>query len=236
MEVLNQYPGLEVLEAQYTSWSPANGKKIMFALIQKCGDGIDGVWADSGLQGSGSIEAFLAAGHEAGTIPPHTGGDFNAMYQLSVTHDVPMIGIDYPPAMIDRRALKVNAAALLANPGIALNPDDLVESLSVADKQMVEIAKALRAKAKVLILDVPTRWIDVGAKSETCKTLRELAAERLAILVISSELMEVVGLCDRVCVIRGGEIAKVLFGGEITKAAIMTVAAAETASHHGVAK
>lgn len=99
MEVFNQYPAIEVLETQYTSWSPANGKTIMSALIQKYGDDIDGVWSDSGLQGSGSIEAFIAAGYKNGSIPPHTGGDFNAMYQLSVNHDVPMVGIDYPPAM-----------------------------------------------------------------------------------------------------------------------------------------
>lgn len=99
LEVFNQFPEIEVLETQYTSWSPANGKTIMSALIQKYGDRIDGVWADSGLQGSGSIEAFLAAGYADGAIPPHTGGDFNAMYQLSVKHDVPMVGIDYPPAM-----------------------------------------------------------------------------------------------------------------------------------------
>lgn len=98
-EVFNQYPGIEILEVQYTSWSPANGKKIMSALIQKYGTDISGVWADSGLQGSGSIEAFFAAGYESGSIPPHTGGDFNAMYQLSVEHNVPMVGIDYPPAM-----------------------------------------------------------------------------------------------------------------------------------------
>ncbi|MBC6439172.1 MAG: substrate-binding domain-containing protein [Rhodospirillales bacterium] len=99
MEVFDQYPGIEVLETQYTSWSPANGKTIMSALIQKYSEDINGVWADSGLQGSGSIEAFLAAGYEDGTIPPHTGGDFNAMYQLSVNHNVPMVGVDYPPAM-----------------------------------------------------------------------------------------------------------------------------------------
>ncbi|QBY00061.1 sugar ABC transporter substrate-binding protein [Rhodophyticola sp. CCM32] len=99
MEVFNQYPGINVLDTQYTSWSPANGRTIMQALIQRHGDAIDGVWADSGLQGSGSIEAFIGAGYEDGQIPPHTGGDFNAMYQLSVQHDVPMVGVDYPPAM-----------------------------------------------------------------------------------------------------------------------------------------
>ncbi|NRA19833.1 MAG: substrate-binding domain-containing protein [Oceanospirillaceae bacterium] len=99
MEVFDQFPDLEVVETQYTSWSPAKGKSIMSALIQKYGKDISGVWADSGLQGSGSIEAFEAAGFGKGEIPPHTGGDFNAMYQLSVKHSVPMIGVDYPPAM-----------------------------------------------------------------------------------------------------------------------------------------
>lgn len=99
MQVFDQYPGIKVLETQYTSWSPANGRTIMQALIQRHGDAIDGVWSDSGLQGSGSIEAFLGAGYGPGTIPPHTGGDFNAMYQLAVRNDVPMVGIDYPPAM-----------------------------------------------------------------------------------------------------------------------------------------
>jgi ribose transport system substrate-binding protein len=98
-EVFAQHPGIKVLETQYTSWSPANGKKIMSALIKKYGDQISGVWADSGLQGSGSLEAYVAAGTAAGKIPPHTGGDFNAMYKLAVKHQVPMIGIDYPPAM-----------------------------------------------------------------------------------------------------------------------------------------
>jgi len=99
MEVFDQFPDIEVVETQYTSWSPAKGKSIMSALIQKYGKGISGVWSDSGLQGSGSIEAFQAAGFGKGEIPPHTGGDFNAMYQLSVKHSVPMIGVDYPPAM-----------------------------------------------------------------------------------------------------------------------------------------
>jgi ribose transport system substrate-binding protein len=98
-EVFAQYPGIKVLETQYTSWSPANGKRIMSALIKKYGDQISGVWADSGLQGSGSLEAYLAAGKTAGKIPPHTGGDFNAMYKLAVKNQVPIIGIDYPPAM-----------------------------------------------------------------------------------------------------------------------------------------
>ena len=98
-EVFDQYPNIEILDLHYTSWSPANGKKIMGAMIQKHGNAISGVWADSGLQGSGSIEAFVAAGYKNGAIPPHTGGDYNAMYKLALKHEVPMVGIDYPPAM-----------------------------------------------------------------------------------------------------------------------------------------
>ena len=98
-EVFAQYPGIEVLSVQYTDWSPAKGKEIMAALIQAHGDNIDGVWADSGLQGSGSVEAFLNAGVAASDIPPHTGGDLNYMYQLAHEHGFPFIGIDYTAAI-----------------------------------------------------------------------------------------------------------------------------------------
>ena len=98
-EVFGQYPGIEVLSVQYTDWSPAKGKEIMAALIQTHGNAIDGVWADSGLQGSGSVEAFLNAGISGADVPPHTGGDLNYMYQLAHKHGFPFIGIDYTAAI-----------------------------------------------------------------------------------------------------------------------------------------
>lgn len=98
-EVFGQYPGIEVLSVQYTDWSPAKGKEIMAALIQTHGNAIDGVWADSGLQGSGSVEAFLNAGVSGADVPPHTGGDLNYMYQLAHKHGFPFIGIDYTAAI-----------------------------------------------------------------------------------------------------------------------------------------
>ena len=67
-EVFDKYPGIKILELQYTDWSPAKGKQVMSALIQKYGDQIDGVWSDHGLQGSGAIEAFVAAGYGKGEI------------------------------------------------------------------------------------------------------------------------------------------------------------------------
>jgi ribose transport system substrate-binding protein len=98
-EVFDKYPGIKILELQYTDWSPAKGKQVMSALIQKYGDQIDGVWSDHGLQGSGAIEAFVAAGYGKGEIPPNTCADLNACVKLAVEHEVPVINFDYPPSM-----------------------------------------------------------------------------------------------------------------------------------------
>jgi ribose transport system substrate-binding protein len=98
-EVFAQYPDLKIVDIQYTGWSPANGKKIMAAEIQKHGKSINGVWADSGLQGSGAVEAFLAAGWAGKEVPPITGGDMNRMYKLAYENKFPYLGIDYSPSM-----------------------------------------------------------------------------------------------------------------------------------------
>ncbi|WP_305989051.1 sugar ABC transporter ATP-binding protein [Roseibium sp. MMSF_3544] len=110
-----------------------------------------------------------------------------------------------------------------------------ISALSGGNQQKVLIARLLENRPKVLILDEPTRGVDVGAKSEIYKTLRHLADEGMAILAISSELIEIVGLCDRVFVMRDGELATELTSQDITEEAIMSVAAAETPTHHGVA-
>ncbi|MEO1191354.1 MAG: substrate-binding domain-containing protein [Pseudomonadota bacterium] len=98
-EIFAQYPDIEIIDVQYTGWSPANGKAIMSAILQRHGKDIQGVWADSGLQGSGSVEAFLNAGFASDEIPPHTGGDLNRMYLLALEHGFPFIGVDYTPAI-----------------------------------------------------------------------------------------------------------------------------------------
>lgn len=98
-EVFAKYPDIKVLDMQYTNWNPATGKQVMAALIQKYGKEIDGVLADSALQGYGAIEAFLDAGYKKGEIPPMTGGDVARMYQLAKQYEVKMVGIDYPTSM-----------------------------------------------------------------------------------------------------------------------------------------
>src|SRR5882672_7938501 len=98
MEVFKSYPGIKVLDRQFTDWSPAKGKTVMAALIQKYGKDINGIWSDAGLQASGAIEAYVAAGFKDGEIPPITCQDLNACWVNAIKHKVPMMSIDNPPA------------------------------------------------------------------------------------------------------------------------------------------
>ncbi len=85
-------------------------------------------------------------------------------------------------------------------------------SLSGGNQQKVSLARWLATKPKVLILDEPTQGVDVGAKSEIHKIVRRLAKEGLAVLLISSDLPEVLGMSDRIGVMRGGTLTAVLPG------------------------
>jgi ribose transport system substrate-binding protein len=97
--IFAQYPGIKILDMQYTDWNPAKAKSIVSAMIQKYGDQINGIWNDSGVQGGGSIEAFVAAGYKPGTIPPATCADLNGCLRIAVENKVPVLNFDYPPAM-----------------------------------------------------------------------------------------------------------------------------------------
>lgn len=104
-EVFRQHRDIDILAFSYTNWRPDRGYEFMRSVIAQRGTAISAVWCDSGLQGVGSIQAFLDAGVAPGALPIHTGGDLNQMYQMSVVHHVPMAAIDYPPA-IGQRAFK----------------------------------------------------------------------------------------------------------------------------------
>jgi len=91
-------------------------------------------------------------------------------------------------------------------------PDAPGASLSGGNQQKVSVARWLAAKPRVLILDEPTQGVDVGAKSEIHRIIRQLAKDGLAVLMISSDLPEVLGMSDRIAVMRGGTIVSVLEG------------------------
>ena len=79
-----------------------------------------------------------------------------------------------------------------------------VDSLSGGNQQKVAIAKILAANTKVLFLDEPTRGVDVGAKIEIFKIINELVSRKYAVVMISSEMAEIIGMCDRAVIIREG--------------------------------
>lgn len=97
-------------------------------------------------------------------------------------------------------------------------------SLSGGNQQKVVLAKWLLKNVTVLILDEPTRGIDVGAKYEMYKIMCNLAQQGCAIIMISSELPEIIGMCDRVVVMSAGKIMGELNKDEITQEKIMTLA------------
>jgi ribose transport system ATP-binding protein len=102
--------------------------------------------------------------------------------------------------------------------------DQQVLNLSGGNQQKVVIAKWMALHPKILIMDEPTRGIDIGAKAEVHGLMHQLAAGGMAILMISSELPEILGMSDRVLVMRQGRIAGELSRGDATQEAIMTLA------------
>ncbi len=102
-----------------------------------------------------------------------------------------------------------------------------VRKLSGGNQQKVVLARWLLRRPKVLILDEPTRGIDIGAKAEIYRIIADLAQDGVALLVISSELPEVLGLADRIVVMQGGRVTGELGRAEATEEAILNLAMAD---------
>ena len=107
--------------------------------------------------------------------------------------------------LLDHRKKRQDAVELLKRLGVEIDPDALVSELSVADQQMVEIAKALVHKVKLLILDEPTAVIAGKEVELLFGRLRALKADGVAIIYISHRLDEIFELCDRVTVFKDGQ-------------------------------
>src|SRR5262249_53419701 len=108
------------------------------------------------------------------------------------------------------RALSENLVRALAIKTSSV--DAPAATLSGGNQQKVALARWLAAKPKILILDEPTQGVDVGAKSQIHKLIRGLANNGLAVLMISSDLPEILGMSDRIAVMRNGTIVAMLAG------------------------
>lgn len=103
----------------------------------------------------------------------------------------------------------------------AASKDISAASLSGGNQQKVVLAKWLAASPKVLILDEPTRGVDIGAKAEIYAIINRLAKNGMAVILISSELPEIMNMCDNVCVVRSGKIVGRLTKEELNQEQIM---------------
>jgi len=133
--------------------------------------------------------------------------------------------------LIDRQNEAAIAAGEIERYRIACRgPETPVATMSGGSQQKVIVARWARICRTVLILDEPTRGIDVGAKAEIYRIMRDLADAGVAILMISSELTEVIGMADRVIVMRQGRVAGELTGSDVTEESIMQLATSEHAA------
>jgi ribose transport system ATP-binding protein len=124
--------------------------------------------------------------------------------------------------LLDRRAERAEARRHLQS--LQTTPDDperLVSELSGGNQQKVVLARWLLRDCRVLLLDEPTRGVDVGAKAEIYRLIHRLATGGLAVVLVSSELAELAGLCDRILVVADGRTTAVLDGATATEADLL---------------
>ena len=112
------------------------------------------------------------------------------------------------------------------------NPQQPITSLSGGNQQKVVIAKSLLTEPQVLMLDEPTRGIDVGAKAEIFEIMNQLAEKGLAILFVSSELPEMFTIPDRVIVLSKGRVTGEFLHDQLTEEALVLAAGARQQTEH----
>jgi len=127
--------------------------------------------------------------------------------------------------IIDRAAEKRKTDELIQSLRIKTPSGDLaVSTLSGGNQQKVALAKWIATDLEVLILDEPTRGVDVGAKAEIYEIINEVARRGLAVIVISSDLPELIGVADRIVVMRNGKITGEVSGEQMREEAVIALA------------
>jgi ABC-type sugar transport system ATPase subunit len=211
-DIDKQFPGVHALDSVSLAVWPGE----CLGLVGENGAGkstlmkiLSGVYpADSGT--------ILIDGQEVHPHNPHhaqTLGvsiiyqEFNLFPNLSVEENI-FIGREPSNAgFVQRRSLRENARQLLGQLGVDLHPGALVRNLSVAQQQMVEIAKALSFNARIVIMDEPTSALTEIEVQALFRIIRELKDRGLGVIFITHRLEEVFAVCDRITVLRDGRNA-----------------------------
>ena len=131
--------------------------------------------------------------------------------------------------LVDDKSARQKSAEGTQRLAVKMRDDEqAIGELSGGNQQKVVIGKWLLTNPKVLLLDEPTRGIDVGAKAEVHRVIVELAQSGLAVLMVSSDLPEVLALSDRVLVMRGGQIVSTFDRKDATAEGIIAAASGAT--------
>ena len=126
-----------------------------------------------------------------------------------------------PGGRIDRRGMAAGCRPVLERLGTPFGPETLVGTLSIAEQQLVEIARALHRRSRILVLDEPTTALSARETDRLFALVRQLRSEGIALIYISHRMAEVYELADRVTVLRDGSYAGTLSHGELSAEAIV---------------
>jgi ribose transport system ATP-binding protein len=179
------------------------------------------VWVNGKRLRPGSVTAAVAAGIG---LAPEERKSQGLLLDQSVANNVTLASL---PAYSrfgftdQRKELKDSRATLERLDLRPADPRREVRTLSGGNQQKAVVARWLVRDTKVLLLDEPTRGVDVGARAELYRLIHELAATGVAVLLVSSEVPEVLGLSDRVLVMREGRVLTEAPASELTEAAIL---------------
>ena len=142
--------------------------------------------------------------------------------QMAVLTDKFVQGGFVRQGAVNAECMKMKDAMRVKTP----NLDERIENLSGGNQQKVLIGRWLMTNPRILILDEPTRGIDVGAKAEIHRLISRLAGQGVAVIMISSEMPEVLGMSDRIAVMHEGRVTGILDRAEADQVSIMRLAAA----------
>ncbi|MGX7827614.1 sugar ABC transporter ATP-binding protein [Actinokineospora sp. 24-640] len=171
----------------------------------------------------GSVAAAVKAGIG---LAPEERKSQGLLLDLPVAHNVTLASLPFysKAGFLDRAREHRDAKATLER--LDLRPADprrLVSTFSGGNQQKAVVARWLVRGCRVLLLDEPTRGVDVGARAELYRLIHELAAAGVAVVLVSSEVPEVLGLADRVLVLRDGHVAADRPAADLTEAAVLDI-------------
>jgi ribose transport system ATP-binding protein len=179
-----------------------------------------------------SMQSPLDAIQAGVALVPEDRKQQGVVLEMAIRHNIGLAGLrrhSLAGAFINRSAEKSDTDEMVKRLRVKTPSDmQIVQNLSGGNQQKVVLGKWLALQPRVLLLDEPTRGIDVGAKQEIYQLMDELAGQGMAILFVSSEMEEIIGMSDRAIVMHEGRITGELTRDQLNEEAVMQLATGQT--------